>query len=63
MGFLDHINRVLHSKINFTSLKITNRNLLNPENKTLQRTNEHPKRQIQNTIWNAIRKIRIKNKK
>ncbi len=39
MGFLDHINRVLHSKINFTSLKITNRNLLNPENKTLQRTN------------------------
>ena len=38
MGFLDHINRVLHSKINFTSLKITNRNLLNPENKTLQRT-------------------------
>ena len=39
MGFLDHINRVLHSKIDFTSLKITNRNLLNPENKTLQRTN------------------------
>ena len=39
MGFLDHINRVLNSKINFTSLKITNRNLLNPENKTLQRTN------------------------
>lgn len=41
MGFLDHINRVLQSKINFTSLQQgkKEKNLLDPQNKTLNRTN------------------------
>lgn len=39
MGFLDRINRVLQNTISFTSSQRREKNLLNPANKTLDRTN------------------------